>query len=333
MAVLELRPLKLGIKGLSHQSRLERRLRARVKTNTALCPLVIWMKSGTWEVSLCGSSICCGSVEGHISSSLQNCKWKIRLAAAPSGACRRGSWRVTLSLLDKKTGLPHFLEYQKAQLSMPSGGESINRWGDSRTAPYRFSCECPACPPDWRAAAASWRDSGSTVGTRQTDITVNNPHPQRGPRAESSTRSPASLDRTESRRESVMREKDEEAWRKKERTMCYLENKNPAVAVVLLMRNALWRQNVTVIMEQSKENSTFTFREEDRTVLTQNMSQVRRHRPEMSRSSGQRATNDWIHLLVAWRATLMMLIFHPFWKDACSFSFASDRRYFIIFWR
>lgn len=76
MAILELRPLKLGIKGLSHQSRLERRLRARVKTNTALCPLVIWMKSGTWEVSLCGSSICCGSVEGHISSSLQNCKWK-----------------------------------------------------------------------------------------------------------------------------------------------------------------------------------------------------------------------------------------------------------------
>lgn len=54
MAILELRPLKLGIKGLSHQSRLERRLRARVKTNTALCPLVIWMKSGTWK------SVCVG---------------------------------------------------------------------------------------------------------------------------------------------------------------------------------------------------------------------------------------------------------------------------------
>lgn len=36
MAIPELRPLKLGIKGLSHRSRMERRLRARVKTNTAL---------------------------------------------------------------------------------------------------------------------------------------------------------------------------------------------------------------------------------------------------------------------------------------------------------
>lgn len=54
MAIPELRPLKLGLKGPSLGSRLEQCLRARVKTNTALCPLVIWGKSGTLK------SVCVG---------------------------------------------------------------------------------------------------------------------------------------------------------------------------------------------------------------------------------------------------------------------------------
>lgn len=44
--------------------------------------------------------------------------------------------------------------------------------------------------------------------------------------------------------------------------------------------------------------------------------------------------NIWLHLQADdIKFTLMMLIFHPFWKAICSFSFASDKRYFIMFWR
>lgn len=42
------------------------------------------------------------------------------------------------------------------------------------------------------------------------------------------------------------------------RRTCYLENKNPAVAVVLLMRDALWRQNVTIMWSKANKINTST---------------------------------------------------------------------------
>lgn len=113
MAIPQLRPLKLGNKGPPHGSRLEQRLRARVKTNTSLCPLVTWMKSG--------SSICCGSVEGHISSSLRNCKWKSSLQQLCTELVGGAAEESLFCLPDKKTGLLHFPEYQKAYAAVPQG--------------------------------------------------------------------------------------------------------------------------------------------------------------------------------------------------------------------
>lgn len=83
------------------------------------------------EVSRRGSSICCGSVEGHISSSLQNCQRKSmqQLCTELVGGATEES---LFCLPEKKTGLLHFLEYQKAyatvcQSNRPSDGESVSR--------------------------------------------------------------------------------------------------------------------------------------------------------------------------------------------------------------
>lgn len=49
----------------------------------------------------------------------------------------------------------------------------------------------------------------------------------------------------------MIREKDEKEKGERGR-ICYLENKNPAVAVILLMRNALGRQNITIMRSKAK---------------------------------------------------------------------------------
>lgn len=57
----------------------------------------------------------------------------------------------------------------------------------------------------------------------------------------------------------------------------------------------------------AKQKSTFTCREENLTVLTQNMEQVMRHRPERSKASGQRATNTAVG------AAVPALLSRPYW--------------------
>lgn len=160
MAIQELRPLKLGIKGPSHWSRLGGGLRASPNQHSSVS---FGHQDEIWntEVSLYGSSICCGSVEGHISSSLQSWKGKSALQHLLTERVS-GAAEESLCCLPAKTGLHHFLEYEIAYVTAPQSNrpcdrlwESINHWGDSHTAPYRFSCECQACPPDWSAAAAS----------------------------------------------------------------------------------------------------------------------------------------------------------------------------------